>query len=131
MASSPILTTTTGKETLSTVASSDILTIATDEDISISTSTGNVEAKTIYFKKQTTSTALMEIVSKNPQSISVNDTIKRSDTVNYYVQNITPPQVKFGTGTPLLSQTTNISFPKAENDNFAPEKIATFLIFKK
>lgn len=116
---------------LSTFVTSDILNIATDEDISISTNSGAVEAKTIYFKKQAGNKALMEIVSKNPEAIAVNDSIKRSETVSYYVESIIPPQVKFGTGTPLLSQTTNISFPKAENDNFAPEKIATFLIFKK
>lgn len=126
-----ISTTQRKSSSLSTLTTSDILTIATDENVSISTISGDVEAKTVYFKKESTNDALMEIISKNPETIAVNDEIQRSNTVKYYVQSITPTQVKFGSGTPLLSQTTNISFPKQENDNYAPEKIATFLIFKK
>jgi hypothetical protein len=119
------------KPVLSVLTTSDVQNIATDEDITINTNSGDVEAKTIYFKKENTDDAVMEIVTKDSDSIEVNSQIKRSDDLTYYVQSITPPQVKFGTGTPLLSQTTTVSFPTVENKAFAPEKIATFLIFKK
>lgn len=121
----------TSKPVLSVLTTSDVQNIATDEDITIKTNTGNVEAKTIFFKKETPNDAVMEIMTKNADSIQTNSQIKRSDELTYYVQNITPPQVKFGSGTPLLSQSTTVSFPSIENKQFAPEKIATFLIFKK
>lgn len=114
-----------------TLASSQVENIAIDEDVTINTSTGDVLAKTMYFKRQPDNTAVMEVVTKTPDSIAVNDEIVRSNTVTYYVESVTPPQVKFGSGTPLLTEKTSISFPEPALNNLAPEKIATFLIFKK
>ena len=113
------------------LASSQVENITVDEDVSIKTDSGDVLAKTMYFKREANATALMEVVTKSPDSISVNDQIIRSDLVKYYVQSVTPPQVKFGSGTPLLTEKTSISFPEPTLNNFTPEKIATFLIFKK
>lgn len=114
-----------------TLGSSQVENVAIDEDVSIKTASGDVLAKTMYFKRQPDATAVMEAVTKSPDSIAVNDQIIRSDSFKYYVQSVTPPQVKFGSGTPLLTEKTSISFPEPTLNNFTPEKIATFLIFKK
>jgi hypothetical protein len=106
------------------------LNIQKDSNLSIST----ISAKTLYFKLGAGVSAdkgLLEITTKDPGGITLNDEIKVSDTSTYYVQNVFKTPVKFGTGTPLLNQNTSVKFPKPEAKQYTPEKVATFLIFKK
>lgn len=94
----------------------------------------NISTKTVYFKFGTSSATtdtLMEVVGKDTQKIEVKDKIPVSDENSYYVTQVDKSPVKFATGTPLITQTTNIKFPKPEAKTYTPEKIATFLIFKK
>lgn len=108
------------------------LTIEKNQNLSMSD--GRVSIKTAYFKINTgaaADTATMEVITKDPEEIKINDQIVVSEENAYYVQSINKTPIKFGTGTPLVTQTTNIRFPKPEAKNYAPEKIATFLIFKK
>jgi hypothetical protein len=73
----------------------------------------------------------MEIITRNSDEIKVNDQIVVSDENAYYVEAIDKTPVKFGSGIPLVTQTTNVRFPRPEVRAYTPEKIATFLIFKK
>jgi hypothetical protein len=108
------------------------LTVEKNQNLSMSD--GKVSVKTAYFKINTgaaADTATMEVITKDPNDIAINDQIIISDQNAYYVEAIDKTPVKFGTGTPLVTQTTNIRFPKPEAKNYTPEKVATFLIFKK
>lgn len=108
------------------------LTVEKNQNLSMSD--GKVSVKTAYFKINTgaaADTATMEVITKDPEDIKINDQIIVSDQNAYYVQAINKTPVKFGTGVPLVTQTTNIRFPKPEAKNYTPEKVATFLIFKK
>lgn len=108
------------------------LSVSKNENLTIQNK--NISTKTAYFKFGTsTSTAdtIMEVITKEPDQIEVTDQIVMSDTEAYYVTNIDKTSVKFASGTPLVTQTTNIRFPAPEAKQYAPEKVATFLIFKK
>lgn len=108
------------------------LIVEKNENYTISNSL--ISIKTANFKINTgasADTATMEIITKNPDEIKQNDQIVVSDQNAYYVQSIDKTPVKFGTGVPLVTQVTNVRFPRPEAKTYTPEKIATFLIFKK
>lgn len=108
------------------------LNVEKNNNYSISSSL--VSIKTANFKINTgalADTATMEIITKDPNEIKINDQIVVSDQNAYYVEAIDKTPVKFGTGTPLVTQTTNVRFPSPEAKTYTPEKIATFLIFKR
>lgn len=108
------------------------LTIGKNENFVFSTT--QVSVKVANFKINTgasADTATMEIITRNADNIKINDQIVVSDSNAYYVEAIDKTPVKFGSGTPLVTQTTNVRFPRPEIRAYTPEKIATFLIFKK
>lgn len=114
-----------------TVAPSEIA-VSINDNLSISGK--NVSIKTAYFKFGTGVTAdntLMEIITKDTEDIAVNDLISMQDGNLYVIKNIQKTNVEFASGTPLVSKTVNVRFPKQEAKTYAPEKVATFLIFKK
>jgi hypothetical protein len=108
--------------------------ISVSKNDNLSVQGKNISTKTAYFKFGTsvnTTDTVMEIITKDSDKIEVQDKIPVSDTEGYYVTNIDKTPVKFATGTPLVTQTTNIRFPRPEAKQYTPEKVATFLIFKK
>lgn len=108
------------------------LIVEKNENLQFSES--RISIKTANFKINTgasADTATMEIITSNPNDIKINDQIVVSDQNAYYVETIDRTPVKFGSGVPLITQTTNIRFPKPEAKLYTPEKIATFLIFKR
>lgn len=110
------------------------LTISKDQNISVNTGDLSVSAKTAYFKLGvglTGDQSLIEMITKDSNQIGVNSQINVSATNPYYVQTIDKTAIKFGSGVPLISQSTNIRFPSPEAKIYTPEKVATFLIFKK
>lgn len=108
------------------------LNVSKDQNITIQNK--NISAKTAYFKfgtSVTTTDSIMEVITKDSEEIAVSDKIPVSDENSYYVTQIDKPPVKFASGIPLISQTTNVRFPKPEAKQYTPEKVATFLIFKR
>lgn len=115
-------------------------TVAPSPDLNLDKNTNLVfqntttTAKVAYFKFGTSSSTtdtVMEIITKDPNEIEVSDKIPVSTSNSYYVNEIDKTPVKFASGTPLVTQTTNIRFPTPEARAYTPEKVATFLIFKK
>lgn len=97
-------------------------------------SNSGLSIKTANFKINSgasADTATMEIITKNPEEIQINDEIVVSDQNAYFVQSVEKSPIKFGSGIPLVTETTNIKFPKKEARSYSPEKVATFLIFKR
>lgn len=108
------------------------ISVTQDENLSISGK--NISVKTAYFKFGTnvsTNDTVMEVITQDSKDIAVNDQIGVGDGNSYVVQSTDKTPVQFASGTPLVTQTTNIRFPKPEYKNITPEKVATFLIFKK
>ena len=108
--------------------------ISVSKDDNLSISNKNISMKTAYYKfgtSVTTDDTLMEIVTKDSKDIAVNDQINMGDGNSYVIKEIDKTPVKFASGTPLVSKTINVRFPRPEAKAYAPEKIATFLIFKK
>jgi hypothetical protein len=108
------------------------LSISKNENLTIQNK--NISTKTAYFKFGTstaTTDSIMEVITKEPDQLEVTDQIVMSGDENYYITNIDKTEVKFASGTPLVTQKTNIRFPTPETKQYAPEKVATFLIFKK
>jgi hypothetical protein len=110
------------------------LTITKDQNVSLNKGNISVSAKTAYFKLGVGASrdqSLIEMITKDSKQIGVNSEINVSTSNPYYVQTIDKTAIKFGSGTPLISQSTNIRFPSPEAKTYTPEKVATFLIFKK
>jgi hypothetical protein len=108
------------------------LSISKNENLGIQGK--NISTKTAYFKFGTstaTTDTVMEVITKEPEQIEVNDKIVMSGDDSYYVTQIDKTPVKFATGVPLVTQTTNVRFPRPEAKQYTPEKVATFLIFKR
>jgi len=105
--------------------------IAKNQNLTLS---GNISAKTAYFKLgygASGNQSLAEIITKDSKEITTSTEVLLADGNKYYVQSVDKTPVKFSTGTPLITQKTNVRFPSFENILYTPEKIATFLIFKK
>jgi hypothetical protein len=105
-----------------------------DKNSNLSTSESRISTKTAYFKYgvgASADQALMEVITKDSAGLTLNDEIPVSDETAYFIQAIDKTPVKFATGVPLVSQNTNIKFPRPEVKNITPEKVVTFLIFKK
>lgn len=110
------------------------LSVPGNKNFTTSNTSTSVAIKTASFKINTgasADTATMEIITRNPGDIKINDQIVVSEQNAYYVEQIDKTPVKFGTGTPLVTQRTNVKFPRPEVRAYTPEKVATFLIFKK
>jgi hypothetical protein len=108
------------------------ISVSKDENFTISNK--NISIKTAYYKfgtNATTDDTVMEIITKDSKDIAVNDQIAMNEGNSYVVKQIDKTPVKFASGTPLVSKSMNIRFPRPEAKAYAPEKIATFLIFKK
>lgn len=108
------------------------LNVSKNENIQIQNK--NISTKTAYFKfgtSTTTADTIMEVITKEPDQIKVKDKLVINETNSYYVTQIDRTPVKFATGTPLVTQTTNVRFPKQEAKEYTPEKVATFLIIKR
>ena len=108
------------------------ITITEGENLTV---TGkNISSKTAYFKFGTsvnTADTILEVITPNSKELLAGDRIDMGDGNSYVVETIKETPVKFASGIPLLTQKTDISFPKPETKEYTPEKIATFLIFKK
>lgn len=105
-----------------------------DKNQNLGVQNKNISTKTAYFKFGTsanTTDTVMEVITKDSDKIEVQDKIVVSDTNSYYVTQIDKTPVKFASGSPLVTQTTNVRFPRPEARSYTPEKVATFLIFKK
>jgi len=110
------------------------LNVSKDQNFTVNTGTVSVAAKTAYSKLGVGASgdqALVEVITKDSKDIGVNSKISLSEDNPYYVQEVNKTSIKFASGSPLVSQSTNIKFPRPEAKQYAPEKIATFLIFKK
>lgn len=108
--------------------------LAVSQDENFTVSGKNISVKTAYFKYGTsvaTNDTVMEVITQDSKDIAVNDQIAVADGNSYVVQSTDKTPVQFASGIPLVTQTTNIRFPKPEYKSIAPEKVATFLIFKK
>jgi hypothetical protein len=105
-----------------------------DKNENLNIQNKNISTKTAYFKFGTstaTTDTVMEVITKEPEQIEVNDKIVMSGDDSYYVTQIDKTPVKFATGVPLVTQTTSVRFPRPEAKEYTPEKVATFLIFKR
>jgi hypothetical protein len=108
------------------------LNVSKDQNLTIPNK--NISTKTAYFKFGTstaTTDSIMEIITKDSEEIAVTDKIPVSEENSYYVTQIDKTPVKFASGTPLVTQSTSVRFPKPEAKQYTPEKVATFLIFKR
>lgn len=108
------------------------LVVSKNENLNIQNK--NITTKTAYFKLGTTTSTtntVMEVITKDAKDIQVSDKIQITEDDSYYISQIDKSPVKFASGSPLISQTTSVRFPKPEAQSYAPEKVATFLIFKK
>jgi hypothetical protein len=93
-----------------------------------------ISTKTAYFKYgvgASSDKAIMEVITKDSAGLTLNEQIQVSDQTIYVVEAIDKTPVKFASGTPLVSQNVNVKFPRPEVKNITPEKVVTFLIFKK
>ena len=115
------------------IPSSDpTMIVAPNTNLSISDT--DITTKTAYFKYGVGACgnqAIMEVITKNPAGLTLNEKIPVSDQTEYIVQNIDKTPVKFASGIPLVSQNTSVRFPRPEAKQYTPEKVTTFLIFKK
>lgn len=105
-----------------------------DKNENLSVQNKNISTKTAYFKFGTstsTTDTVMEVITKDSENIQVSDKIVIDNDDSYYVSQVDKTPVKFASGTPLVTQITNVRFPKPEAKEYAPEKVATFLIFKR
>ena len=108
------------------------LNLSKDQNITIQNK--NISVKTAYFKFGTstaTTDTIIEIITKDSEKIMPADKIEVSNDNSYYVTQLDKTPVKFASGTPLVTQSTNVTFPKPEAKQYTPEKVATFLIFKR
>lgn len=93
-----------------------------------------ITLKSLHFKLgvgPSGSQSLLEATTKSPEKLQLNSELILGDGNKYYIQELNTTQVKFSSGVPLITEKTNIKFPSPEISNITPEKIATFLIFKK
>lgn len=114
-----------------TIAPAEI-SVSVDDNLTVTGKT--VSVKTAYFKFGSgvdTNDTVMEIITKDTKDIQVNDQIPLKDGNSYVITEIDRTNVEFASGTPLVTRTTNVRFPRPEAKTYAPEKVATFLIFKK
>lgn len=98
------------------------------------TMSGNVSVKTAFFRLGIGANAdqsLAEVITKDSQKITTSSEVFLADGNKYYVQTVDQTPVKFASGAPLVTQRTNVRFPSQDLVLYTPEKIATFLIFKK
>jgi hypothetical protein len=105
-----------------------------DKNTNLSVSGTRISTKTAYFKYglgASADQALMEVITKDSAGLTLNEEIPVSDETAYYIQAVDKTPVKFASGVPLVSQNTNVKFPRPEVKNITPEKVVTFLIFKK
>jgi hypothetical protein len=91
--------------------------------------------KPVYFKLGTgaagSTQSIAEVITKNPEKLQLNNELLLDDGNFYFVQQLDRTPVKFASGSPLVTQKTSINFPSPDIEGFIPEKVATFLIFKK
>ncbi len=108
------------------------ITITEGENLSISGK--NISTKTAHFKFGTsvsTSDTVLEVITPDSKEITTGDQINMGDGNSYVIETIKSTPVKYASGVPILNQKTNVVFPTQEAKQYTPEKIATFLIFKK
>jgi hypothetical protein len=114
-----------------TIAPTEV-SVSTNDNLTISGK--NVSLKTAYFKfgdSVTSDNTILEAITKDTDKIEVNDKIIMQDGNSYIIKEIEKTNVQFASGTALVSKAVSVRFPRPEAKTYAPEKVATFLIFKK
>jgi len=91
--------------------------------------------KPVYFRLGTgvsgSTQSIAEVITKTPEKLQLNNELILGDGNVYYVQALDKTPIKFASGSPLVAQKTSVNFPSPDTEGFIPEKVATFLIFKK